>query len=430
MGKLTAKEVSGLTAPGRYTDGDGLMLYVDSQGRRYWQLRYRLDGKRRDLSLGPVRLLSLRDARDAALAARMQIRGGVDPLAERKAANKAGITFAEAARKVHTERAPAWKNGKHYHQWLTTLETHAFPLIGDRPIVSLTRADMVKVLSPIWLSHEETARRVLQRMQAVIAWSVGEEIRENGIDFAIVRRALPRQRRRVKNMQAIHYTDVPAFLHRLAFANAGPVVRAAIELMILTASRPGNIRFMEWPEVDIDRGVWCIPAAKMKMDREHHAPLMPRAIALLRVMESNRSAALPWVFPGDKPGKAMSENTLCKAIRDMGVPSTAHGFRSCFKDWSRAAKWEDYLSEFQLAHADDNKSRQPYGRDGQLALRREMTAAWAAFVAGAAPAPSHERLGAPVAVSVAIPNMPALRLAPTDRTPVASSQQPQEQHCG
>jgi len=359
----------------------------------------------------------------------MQIRGGVNPLAERKAVNKAGTTFAEAAHIVHSERAPAWKNGKHYYQWLTTLETHAFPLIGNRPIVSLTRADMVRVLSTIWLTHEETARRVLQRMQAVIAWSVGEEIRENGIDFAVVRRALPRQRRRVKNMQAIHYTEVPAFLQRLAFANAGPVVRAAIELMILTASRPGNIRFMEWSEVDVDRGVWCIPAEKMKMDRAHHAPLVPRAIALLRVMEGYRLSTHPWVFPGNKPGKAMSENTLCKAIRDMGVPSTAHGFRSCFKDWSRAAKCEDYLSEFQLAHADDNKSREPYGRDGQLALRREMGAAWAAFISGAAPGPIHERSDTPIVAANDRLKSSALRLAPTIDASVGSSQQRQDHHC-
>ncbi|MFN7174997.1 MAG: tyrosine-type recombinase/integrase, partial [Thermaurantiacus tibetensis] len=152
-GKLTAKQVAGLTAPGRYTDGDGLMLVVDRAGRRYWRLRYRIDGRRRDLSFGPERLVSLREAREAAAAARQQIRAGVDPLASRKAAAVAGITFAEAARKVHAEHRTGWRNGKHCDQWLRTLELHAFPALGDIPVGKVNRADVVRALEPVWLAH-------------------------------------------------------------------------------------------------------------------------------------------------------------------------------------------------------------------------------------------------------------------------------------
>jgi hypothetical protein len=179
VGTLTAKGVEGLTAPGRYTDGDGLMLVIDS-------------------------------------------------VAHRKVASVSGITFAAAARAVHAEQKAGWRNGKHCDQWLATLENHAFPQIGDRPIASLTRADMVDVLSPIWLSHQETARRVLQRMRSVINWSVGKEIRAEGIDFEIVRRALPRQRKKVRHMPAIHFTEVRSFMEALAFSKATPVVRGAI----------------------------------------------------------------------------------------------------------------------------------------------------------------------------------------------------------
>jgi integrase len=390
VGKLTAKQVEGLTAPGRYTDGDGLMLVVDRQGRRYWQLRYRIDGKRKDLSLGPERMMSLREARETALRARVQIRDGIDPLAQRKVSAIAGMTFAEAARAVHAEQKAGWRNGKHRDQWLATLENHAFPLIGTKPVATLDGSDMKRVLSPIWMSHQETARRVPQRMRAVVAWAKSEKLRTEIIDFDEVRRGLPKQRRRPRHMRSVHFTDAPAFLRDLSFAKAGPVVRSAIEFLMLTASRPANIRFMEWAEVDLEQAVWRIPAQKMKMERDHHVPLPPRAVELLRAMAELRSDASPWVFPGAKSGQAMSENTKCKAIQDMGYGATAHGFRATFKDWSRAAGYPDYLSEFQLAHVDEDKARAAYGRDGHLALRRRMMEAYADALAGRIPMPEHE----------------------------------------
>ena len=249
---------------------------------------------------------------------------------------------------------------------------------------------MVDVLSPIWLSHQETARRALQRMRSVINWSVGKEIRAESIDFEIVRRALPRQRKKVRHMPAIHFTEVRSFMEALAFSKATPVVRGAIELLILTAARPGNIRFMEWDEVKLERSAWHVPAAKMKMERDHWAPLPPRAMEILSAMERFRLPGSPWVFPGNTPGKPMSENTLCQAIQDMGFEATAHGFRSTFTDWARAVPHADLLIEFQLAHVDKDKTREAYGRDGQLALRREMMNHWADALAGRAPMPRHE----------------------------------------
>jgi integrase len=148
---------------------------------------------------------------------------------------------------------------------------------------------------------------------------------------------------------------------------------------------------MTWDEFDKEAGVWRIPAAKMKMKRDHLVPLVPRALELIEMMEQHRKTGAEYVFPGAKPGMPMSENTKCKAVQSLGVNSTAHGFRSTFKDWARAAQWEDYLSEFQLAHIDDNKSREPYGRDGQLALRREMMTEWAGYIAGTIEAPNWER---------------------------------------
>lgn len=191
---------------------------------------------------------------------------------------------------------------------------------------------------------------------------------------------------------SFHFTDARAFMDALSFAKAGPVVRSAIEFMILTSARPGNIRFMEWSDVFTEEAVWQVPGEKMKMDESHPVPLPPRATEILRAMKAFRSPGANRVFPGDKPQRPMFENTLCKAIRDMGYEATAHGFRSTFKDWSRAAHYPDVLSEFQLAHVDENETRKAYGRDGQLALRREMMEHWANTLAGHVPMPKHEQV--------------------------------------
>lgn len=271
MGKLTAKGVEGLTAPGRYTDGDGLTLYVDSAGRRYWQLRYRLNDKRRDLSLGAVRTMSLREAREAALRAQMVIRSGIDPVVARKKQAASSITFQQAAERVHASNVAGWSNGKHQDQWLASLRNHAFPLIGNKSVAEVTRSDVLAVLSPIWIELPETARRVKQRIERVNDWAVGEQIREEGLNFKWVHRALPRQVRSVEHMAALHPAGVPGFMKKLAMSPATPLVRAATELMILTASRAANIRFVTWDEVDTDAGVWRIPAAKMKMKRDQQS---------------------------------------------------------------------------------------------------------------------------------------------------------------
>lgn len=395
MVKLTAKEVASLSKPGRYSDGDGLLLFIDSGGRRYWQLRYTLDGKRCDLSLGPERHLSLRDAREAAAKARSQIRDGVDPVKSRQKAKKGEMTFAEAAERVHTAQKAGWRNGKHVDQWLASLKNHAFDAIGDKRVADISQSDVIGVLSPIWLTVPETARRVKQRIETIIDWADGEEFRENGIDFKKIRKALPRQKKRVRHMAALHFTEVPDFMKALALSPATPVVRIAVEFMILTTSRPASIRFMTWGDVDLEAGTWRIVAEKMKMERDHFVPLPPRAIELLKMVKRFQRENSQLVFPGEKEDKAMSENTKCNAIRDLGFDSTAHGFRTSYKDWSRAACWPDYLSEFQLSHTDQNKSRAPYGRDGQLSLRRTMMEDWAEFVAGLREAPENEGIPDP-----------------------------------
>ena len=389
MVKLTAREIGSLSQPGRYTDGDGLVLFIDSSGRKYWQFRFTLDGKRKDLSLGPERHLSLRDARESAAVARAQVRAGIDPIAAKRRQAGAEMTFAQAADAVHKLHKAKWSNGKHQDQWLASLENHVFPSIGSKPIAHVTADDIHSVLCSIWLTHEETARRVKQRIRAVLSWAKGKGLRKDPIDFDEVANALPRQRRRKNHMAALHFLEVPDFMRELSLSAATPIVRTAVEFMILTAARSANIRFMEWEEVDLDAAVWIISGRKMKMERDHFVPLSPRAVDLLRVaMRFPTHSDL--VFPGSKSEGFMSENTKRNAIRAMGYRATAHGFRTSFKDWSLAERWPDHLSEFQLAHADEDKSREPYARDGHLSLRREMMNEWAEFVGGRKAAPAYE----------------------------------------
>lgn len=388
MGKLSSKGLAKLDQPGRYADGDGLYLFVDSKQRRYWQLRYMIGGRRRDMAIGPERNFSLAQAREAAMKLRLTLIQGIDPLEKRKAVEIAGTTFAEAARTVHKLRSAGWRNGKHKDQWLTTLEKHVFPAIGERPLAVIARADIVSVLEPIWLTTPETARRVRQRIAAVLDWGVGAGLREAGIDMRIVTRALPKHSRKQNNFRALEYEDVPSFLKALPLSPAGPKVRAAIEMLILTASRPGNIRLMLWDEIDFDNAVWTIPAAKMKMGRDHRVPLQPRALEILRSMQDIRKKDEIYVFPGITHRQPMSLDTLRMSIGRMGFDTTAHGFRSAFKGWSQDEEFADSWSELALAHVDQNKARAAYARKDLLEKRRKLMNAWADFVAGNRPAPT------------------------------------------
>ncbi|MFQ3667086.1 MAG: integrase arm-type DNA-binding domain-containing protein [Sphingomonadaceae bacterium] len=378
-GKLSARGVASLTAPGRYYDGDGLHLFIDSAGRRYWVLRYMRAGRQRDMSLGPERRMSLADARRAAAKALEGLRDGVDPIMARRAEAPAALSFADAARRVHAMRRQMWRNGKHQAQWLSTLETHAFPLIGDRPVAEVTRAEVLGVLEPIWLVVPETARRVKQRIGAVIDWAVGAGLRAHGVEMHLVSRALPRQPARDGHLPALRAADVPGFLRALGHSPARPKVRVALELLVLTASRPGNIRRMRWEDVDLAQAIWTRPAEQMKAGRAHRVPLCARAVGLLQDLAPVVPAPDGLVFPG-AGGGMLSENTLNKAVRTLGFEATSHGFRASFKEWSLSAGWPDHLSEAQLAHADPNKARAAYAREDLLEERRPMMEAWSRFV--------------------------------------------------
>ena len=380
MGKLTATAIKAAKQPGRYGDGNGLFLFVDKRGGNSWVVRVQKNGKRRDIGLGGASKVTLKLARERAALVRSQLEAGIDPVAERKKA--AGIpTFREAAAIVHAEHKRGWKNGKHQKQWLATLEAYAFPAFGDMSVAAIDAAAVRDALAPIWLNKPETARRVRQRIVTVIDWAVAKGYRDSPLAMAVIDKALPRQRAKAKHHAALPYSDLPAFMAELRERES--MGRLALEAAILTAARSGDVRLATWAELDLDAATWAIPAERMKAGREHVVPLSPQALALFERMKAHRRGGSELVFPGTKRGKPLSDMTLTKALRDMGLAVTAHGFRSTFRDWvAEQTSFQSDVAEAALAHVVSDKTIAAYQRGTMLDKRRALMSAWADYCDG------------------------------------------------
>jgi integrase len=324
----------------------------------------------------------LKLARERAAEVRQQIEAGIDPVAERRKA--AGIpTFSEAARLVHAEHKASWKNAKHSAQWITTLETYAFPAFGDRSVAQVDAPAVRDALAAIWLEKPETARRLRQRIRAVIDWAVAKGYRDASLAMPVIDRALPKQRAKVQHHAALHYGELPAFMAELKQSES--MGRLALEAVILTAARSGEVRLATWGELDLDAATWTVPAERMKAGREHVVPLSPQAVALFERMKSHRrgSGDNALVFPGQKRGKPLSDMTLTKAMRGMGREETPHGFRSTFRDWvAEQTTWPAELAEAALAHVVSDKTVAAYQRGPMLEKRRALMAVWGDFCEG------------------------------------------------
>ncbi|OYU33337.1 integrase arm-type DNA-binding domain-containing protein [Novosphingobium sp. PASSN1] len=380
MGKLTATGAKALTAPGRYSDGGGLELLIGRSGAKSWVVRVQKDGKRRDIGAGSFKKVSLADARKRAERIRSQIEAGIDPVAERR--KEKGIpTFRSAAALVHAEQKKGWKNGKHTDQWINTLTTYAFPAFGDVSVAGIDAAAVRDVLAAIWLTKPETARRLRQRIGTVIDWAVGKGYREASLAWPVINKALPKQRDKAKHHAAMPYADLRAFMQELRSKET--MGRLALEAQILTAGRSGEVRGALWPEIDLEAALWTIPAERMKGGQEHVVPLSGAAVALFGRMKAHKRENNELVFPGTSKGKPLSDMTLTKCLRDMGLAVTAHGFRSTFADWiNEQTSYPREVREAALAHVNQNKVEAAYSRTAYLDKRRPMMAAWADYCTG------------------------------------------------
>jgi integrase len=379
MGKLNPTQVKTLSVPGRYMDGDGLMLEVKPSGAKSWVVRLQSGGKRRDYGLGSFKDVGLSEARDLARDYRRQLRQGVDPLAARQKA-QAIPTFEQAAKAVHEEHKHGWRNVKHGAQWLATLKTYAFPKIGQLSVDSVTTGHVRDLLADIWLLKPETARRVRQRIGTVLDYAHGKGWREPFV-MSAVNKALPRQPRKTGCFAAIPYADVPGFLGRLRERTS--IGRLALEALILTAARSGEIRGAKWSEIDFEGQTWTVPAERMKAGKVHVVPLSEAVVELLNRAVELKTDESDHIFPGALRGKPLSDMTLLKVLRDMKVDATVHGFRSAFRDWcAEETSVSGEIAEVALAHAIPNKVEAAYRRTDFLEKRRKLMDAWAAYCSG------------------------------------------------
>jgi len=395
--RLTALEVSKAKAPGRYADGGGLYLAVtqarDGKGiRRSWIFRYALDGRSREMGLGSLTTTALREAREKADACRKLLRDCRDPLdareSERAAAAREAArskTFDQCAEACIASLKAGWKNAKHAEQWQNTLKTYASPILGDKPVHEIDTEHVSQVIEPLWTTKTETAKRLRGRMEAVLDWAIARGHRE-GPNPALWRGRLnkllaePGKVRRVKHHAALKYEDAADFMAQLR-KREGNAARA-LEFAILTAARTSEALGARWNEIDLDAGVWTIPAERIKAGKQHRVPLSGRALAILTQMHSEAGDdAAAFVFPGAKRGRPLSGMVFLMLLRRMGRDDlTAHGFRSTFRDW--AAETTNYpreVAEMALAHAIPDETERAYRRGDLFEKRRRLMAEWAKF---------------------------------------------------
>ena len=364
---------------GRHADGNGLYLFVQPSGARSWIQRLIIRGRRRELGLGSVALISLAEAREKALANRKLAREGGDPLAEKRRAQ--GVpSFAEAAARVLQQKQAGWRSSTHPRDWLSSLARYAFPRIGKMPVSEVTSADVLEILTPIWHLKAVMARCVQQRMRAVLEWAVAMEFRlDNPCDRIVP--VLGPQRGVVQHMQALPHRDVPAVIETVRASNARPVVKLALEFLVLTAARWGEVRWAEWTEIGWDDCVWTIAATRMKVKRQHRVPLCDRAMEILDAARTLGEGVSPLVFT-KRRGKPLVDIELRRLLWKQNIAAVPHGFRSSFRDW--AAEETDHpreVIEAALAHVVQNRVEAAYARSDLFERRRILMDDWSRYLA-------------------------------------------------
>ena len=376
---LTARTVSTTTEPGRYADGGGLYLLMAPGGSKSWMLRTVVKGRRCDIGLGSVELVSLADAREEARRLRRIARLGGDPLAERRQERRAVPSFEDAAKSVHTAHAASFKNEKHRKQWLSSLDG-VFSAFGSKRVDAITSADILAALSPNWLKRPETSRRVLQRVRAVFDWCKAQGYCAGDNPTQGITKVLPKQRAAKGHHAALPYRELPAFVQTLREADAGEVVKLAFEFTILCAARTSETLNATWAELDVEAKIWTIPGRRMKAGVEHRVPLSPRCIKVLERAKALSDGG-PYVFPGRSPKKPLSNMVFLMALRRMERRDmTAHGFRSTFRDWAaERTNVPRAVCEAALAHTLRDKTEAAYHRTDLFDRRRDLMGSWSRF---------------------------------------------------
>ena len=411
--ELSALAVSRLKTDGRHPVGgvDGLYLRVAGNSRAWvarlsvgtrLDKRGQLQNHRRDIGLGSYPEISLAEAREKATEMRKQIRNGTDPIEQKKQARQARIleiahskTFRDCAEVILERKATELKNAKHLAQWRATLETYAYPLIGDRIVRTLTKADIVVVLEPIWRTKYETADRLRGRIETILDYAKACEYREGDNPAAwkgMLEPILGKVKHEVRAQPSLPYQEIGVFMDKLRQRNGSAA--QALEFVILTAARSGEVLGATWSEIDFTKKIWVIPKERMKAGKEHRIPLSETALKLLATIP--RMVSSDYIFQAPRGG-TLSDMALTTLIRRMHTTAvdaggqgfidpkqnrvaTPHGFRSTFRDWAADETHHPReVCEHALAHQLPDKTEAAYLRSEFLAKRTLLMADWASY---------------------------------------------------
>jgi len=388
--RLKDLQIRRLSQPGSYPDGEGLYLQVRTSGAKDWFYRYEVDGKGRKRGLGSYPTISLEQARDDALECRQLRQQGIDPVDYAKAQRQKealdeakSFTFKECALAYINSHNRGWKNRKHESQWRNTLDTYAYPTIGDIGVQDIDIGLVMDVLEPIWYEKTETASRVRQRIENILDWATVKQYR-SGDNPALWRGRLDKLLpKRVKVQKPVHfpamdYRELPEYFRALRKRDS--VATRALAFTILTAARNGEARAVTNDELDIKGKIWTIPDSRMKADREHRVPLSAEALKIIKEMEPFRRHTDNFIFPGQAHAKPISEASLLKVVKQQDKTLTVHGFRSTFRDWcAEQTSFPREVAEAALAHSVRDKTEAAYQRGDLFEKRRKLMDQWAQY---------------------------------------------------
>ena len=380
--RLSATFVRAVTEPGRYGDGRGnfgLSLLVKPTAigglSKSFAQRLRVNGKVLTIGLGPWPLVTLAEAREAALGNARAARQGLDPIADRR--RKAAIpTFRQAAERVIDAHAGSWKDGSRTAAiWRARLAQYAYPKVGELRVDAVTSADVLAVVGPLWTAKRETAAKVRSYCSAVFAWAIAEGHRAND-PVAAIAAALPRGGAQREHLRAMPWRDVADAIRQVRESTAARSTKDCFEFVVLTATRSGEARGARWEE--LDGAIFTIPGNRTKTGREHRVPLSHAVLAVLERAREYSDDGL--IFPAPRGGM-LSDNTLSKMLRDNGIPATVHGFRSSFRDWCGETGQPREVAEASLAHQVGSAVERAYARSDMLERRSMLMDAWAEVIA-------------------------------------------------
>ena len=378
--KKTAAFFKATKKPGMYSDGGTLFLRVAPGGSKQWVQRLVIHGKRHDLGLGGYPLISVAEARAKAFDNRKLARTGGDPLALKRRINIP--TFSVAVEAVIAMHEVTWKDEKSALQWRASLRDYAMLKLGRMRVDVITSADVMAVLLPIWNDKRETARRVRQRIGAVMKWSIAQGFRTDNPAGDAIGAVLPKNGVTKKHQRALPYDQVAAAIATVQTSSTVTAAVLAFEFLVLTACRSGEVRLAQWSEIDLDAACWTIPARRMKTNREHRVPLSPQAMEVLTAAKAiTDGSRLVFPSPRGRAGSPLNSKCLSMICARLKIDAVPHGFRSSFRDWaSEKTDTPVAVMEASLAHVNSNRVEAAYARSDLFERRQKLMNQWAEYL--------------------------------------------------